>query len=258
MADAGRAISVATRPSSPRVGRDLQARRAVAVGRRSRRCGGRPGTADRTCGSRGACPRRRQPCPHLGPAVRVGVTELQVRRRGAVDHVVVAARDDRAVERDERCHAASVQGRPRRSAATARRSARATRATRADGVDFVHEHRHRPSNLRLISVGAAGEPRSPAFRPTRCTLTSAYAGKYLARWVFTGTEAVAARLRTEPGRGAVLAARITRLSWRRPVGRTALSSGVTKPVCARTTCAAAATRCEAGRRWSGSVTGEPG
>ena len=83
-------------------------------------------------------------------------------------------------------------------------------------------------------------------------------GKYLARWGFTAQKPFGAPTnRTRPQCGAGCGG-ITRLSWRRPVGRTAPSSGVTKPVCARTTCAAAATRREAGRRWSGSVTGEPG
>ena len=84
-------------------------------------------------------------------------------------------------------------------------------------------------------------------------------GKYLARWGLARhrSRCGAPSNRTRPQCGAGCGG-ITRLSWRRPVGRTALSSGVTKPVCARTTCAAAATRREAGRRWSGSVTGEPG
>ena len=66
-------------------------------------------------------------------------------------------------------------------------------------------------------------------------------GKYLARWGFTAQKPL--RRAYEQNPAAVRCAGcggITRLSWRRPVGRTALSSGVTKPVCARTTCAAAA------------------
>ena len=83
-------------------------------------------------------------------------------------------------------------------------------------------------------------------------------GKYLARWGFTAQKPLRRAYEQNPAAVRCWLRRDYPLSWRRPVGRTAPSSGVTKPVCARTTCAAAATRREAGRRWSGSVTGEPG
>ena len=90
------------------------------------------------------------------PAVDVRVAEAQVRGRRAVDDVVVAARDDRAVERDER---------PRRERARVRLRGRPGRLVlvplrrAAHGVDAVDEHRHAVVEALADLLGALDEVR---------------------------------------------------------------------------------------------------
>ena len=93
------------------------------------------------------------------------MAEPQVRRRGAVDDVVVAARDDRAVEGDERPRGERARLGIGDASPTGRSAQVEPLARPADGVDAVDEHRHAAVEDRAHLLGALDQVRVVGVEP---------------------------------------------------------------------------------------------
>src|SRR3712207_749847 len=111
--------------------------------------------------------------------------------------------------------------------------------------------RHTPDELGLpFALWSRAAVRDLVWRRFGVRLAVRTIGTYLARWGFTAQTPL--RLgpmsshRRPCGAGC---GRTTRPLWRKPERRRARSSGVTRPACAPTMCAAAASPRAAGRLW---------
>ena len=120
--------------------------------------------------------------------------------------------------------------------------------------------RHTPDELglpfALYEPGGGGDAGHPPVRG-RSELAVRTVGKYLARWGFTAQKPIRRAYEQDPA----AVRRWLRREYPAIVARAGKpgvsSSGVTRPACARTMCAAAATPRAAGHRWFGSATSGP-
>src|SRR4051794_1108795 len=102
--------------------------------------------------------------------------------------------------------------------------------------------RHTPDDLGLpFALWSWAAVRMLIARRCGVALAVRTAGKYLARWGFTAQKPIRRAYEQDPAACGAGSGGTTRRSWREPGRRGAPSSGATKPACARTTCAAAAT-----------------
>jgi transposase len=120
--------------------------------------------------------------------------------------------------------------------------------------------RHTPDELGLpFALWSRAAVRALIAHRCGVELAVRTVGKYLARWGCTAQKPIRRAYEQDPaGRCGAGCGGTTRPSSRKPSRPEALSSGVTRPACARMTCAAAPMPRGAGHPWFGFATDGPG